>query len=212
MNVETRQVHYDSSNCFIYRTGVRLGAFDSAGNICDYGTANCRHYQDFGIEKIIPHISYNNVTFNGRYDIALIRLNRPIQFTPKMMPICLPFGGEHRDEPTTDNFMTVSGWGSTMEANETIAKRSASINRWPTDMCEKVYTHGDEKRFCAVAVGKNSCNGDSGGPLMYHFDRNRMVLEGIVSYGALDCTFTDLAGVYTRVRSYEEWLNLNMEM
>lgn len=191
---------------------MRLGAFDRNGKICDYGTERCRHYETFGIEKIIPHRYFNNLTFNGRYDIALIRLNRPIQFTPQMRPICLPFGRNRGDEPTKDNVLTVSGWGLTMETDESIAKRSVSINLWTTDKCKEKFSQMDGTRLCAVALGKNACNGDSGGPLMYQFERKRMVLEGIVSYGALDCNFTDIPGVYTRVRSYEQWLNLNMEM
>lgn len=191
---------------------MRLGAFDRNGTICDYGTERCGHYQTFGIDKIIPHRNFNDRAFNGRYDIALIRLNRPIQFTPEMRPVCLPFGRNRRDEPTKDNVLTVSGWGLTMEKYEYIAKRSVSINLWTTERCKEQFPQVDGTRLCAVALGKNSCNGDSGGPLMYQFERKRMVLEGIVSFGAFDCNYTELPGVYTRVRSYEQWLNFNMEM
>lgn len=66
---------------------MKLEDYDKNGNICDYGDKSCTHYQRFGIEKIIPHSAYNNVTKAN--DIALIRLDREIQFGTKTKPICL---------------------------------------------------------------------------------------------------------------------------
>lgn len=199
------------SNCCIHRTGVRLGDYDEKGEICDYGTSNCTHYQQFGIDKIICHSSYTRSNFRVVNDIALIRLNSSIQFGPKMKPICLPFGSNRISEPSADSFLIVTGWGLTMEENEFPAKRDVTISLWQKDMCNQVF-RVDETHICAVEAGKNSCNGDSGGPLMYEFSRRRMVLEGIVSYGIKNCRNTHFPGVYTRVRSYGDWLDQQMEM
>ncbi|KAH8409683.1 hypothetical protein KR222_001600, partial [Zaprionus bogoriensis] len=107
--------------------------------------------------------------------------------------------------------LTVSGWGLTLEEKEILAKRAVAITLWEREKCSDLFPV-DSKHLCAVQVGKNSCNGDSGGPLMHMFQRRRMVLEGIVSYGIRNCSNTDFPGVYTRVRSYEQWLNEKMVM
>lgn len=77
--------------------------------------------------------------------------------------------------------------------------------------CKKKF-NVDETHFCAVGDGQNTCNGDSGGPLMYQFAARGMILVGVISYGGIDCTDMELPGVFTRVRYYERWLKDNMHM
>lgn len=189
---------------------MRLGDFEE-GHKCDYGTNNCRHYQSFGIDKIIVHSDYRKLHKGVQNDIALLRLKKEIQFGPKMQPVCLPFGGNNIPEPTAESLLTISGWGLTADAREVAAKRSVTVSVWETEKCKATF-EVDETHICAVLPGKNSCNGDSGGPLMNMFKRRRMVIEGIVSSGTIDCTLTDLPGVYTKVRSYGAWLEENMQM
>lgn len=55
------------------------------------------------------------------------------------------------------------------------------------------------------------CKGDSGGPLMWQFNRRRLVLEGI-SNGIKNCNKTNVPVVYTQVRSYGAWLRAQLEM
>lgn len=189
---------------------MRLGAFDDKGNICDYGTQNCAHYQEFGIEQIILHKYRYNLTYSV-HDIALLRLDRPIEFNEKIKPICLPFGSIVSEEPEVGCSLTISGWGYTMEKIEVVAKRAAVITLQDREKCKEEF-RVDETHLCAVEKGKTTCRGDSGGPLMNQFARKRMVLEGIVSYGTLNCTDTSFPTVFTRVRSYEKWLNDKMDM
>lgn len=49
--------------------------------------------------------------------------------------------------------------------------------------------------------GKDSCEGDSGGPLNCHG-----TLCGIVSWGSNTCAAKYKAGVYTRVSNYVYWI------
>lgn len=189
---------------------MRLGAFDVNGHICDYGTKNCTPYQDFGIDAIIPHNKYSadNSIVN---DIGLIRLDRAIEFGPKLTPICLPFGNNNIAEPTVNSVLTVAGWHLSVDSNASPAKRDVATTIWETDKCNNP-SFDNKQHLCVVESGKGICNGDSGAPLMYQFERRRLSLEGIVSYGIQNCTQSRTPGVYTRVRFYEGWLRHNIQM
>lgn len=114
------------------------------------------------------------------------------------------------ENPAVNELLTVTGWGITMELNEFPAKRDVSLTLWDNEECRQSFQVNDS-HMCAVATDKNSCAGDSGGPLMKQFRSRHMVLEGIVSVGISNCSDTRYPGIYTRVRNYRHWLNENME-
>ncbi|KAL1461559.1 hypothetical protein WDU94_013444, partial [Cyamophila willieti] len=59
-------------------------------------------------------------------------------------------------------------------------------------------------------LGQDSCNGDSGGPLIWENpNTDRHYLIGVVSYGTEQCGIGS-PGVYTRVTSYLHWIIRNM--
>lgn len=62
-------------------------------------------------------------------------------------------------------------------------------------------------------MNKDSCGGDSGGPLMVEDEINdvyRIVQYGIVSYGPKLCGSL-FPGVYTNVSSYVKWILDNIK-
>jgi len=66
---------------------------------------------EYGIEDVIVHGYYNG----KHHDIALIKLNRTIIFTPSfIMPICLPQQNDNSDQPRKnykDLDIYTAGWG-----------------------------------------------------------------------------------------------------
>ncbi|XP_060849923.1 venom protease-like isoform X2 [Rhopalosiphum padi] len=64
----------------------------------------------------------------------------------------------------------------------------------------------DYRNICAGETGKDSCQGDSGSPLMW-LKEKQFYLIGISSYG-LGCG--DNPGLYTNVSSYMDWILENI--
>lgn len=187
---------------------MRLGSLEQ-GTMCDYGTAECQHYQLFSVVKKVVHENYReDANHNLRNDIALLRLDKAVRFGPKIKPICLPFGMRHLPN---DVKLTVSGWGNALTFRDKPAKRAVTVPLWNRDQCTNEIS-ADENQICAGETGKNSCNGDSGGPLMYQFEAKKMVLEGIVSQGYSTCGNQFFPVSFTRVRSYLNWIESKMTM
>lgn len=88
------------------------------------------------------------------------------------------------------------------------------------DDCQKVYKSQQNvvltnKQLCAGGKDqKDSCGGDSGGPLQAAAFINgdtRYVQQGVVSFGPKFCGLDGFPGVYTKVAYYMDWIldNLN---
>lgn len=63
--------------------------------------------QKVGVAWVLPHPRYSQE--GTRADIALVRLEHPIKFSERILPICLP-DSSVRLPPNTDCW--IAGWGS----------------------------------------------------------------------------------------------------
>lgn len=196
---------------FICRTGVILGDFNRT-TPCDYGVAHCQYFEHFPVSETTWHPNYQEANPNElRFDIALLRLQRRIQFGPKMQPICLPFGANKNiSEPEGGTMLIAAGWGYSSHGHYDPAKRGVSVPLWSKEDCYQ-YPR-DASQVCAGQYGRGVCHGDSGGPLMYQFAARRMVLEGIASYVSIPCGNMAYPDVYTNVRHYKDWIENTMRM
>ena len=57
---------------------------------------------------------------------------------------------------------------------------------------------------------EDSCDGDSGGPLMRQDSQKFWFLEGVVSFGNR-CVLEGWPGVYTKVEDYIPWIQKNLK-
>lgn len=195
---------------------MRLGDYDKHGNICDYGTESCTHYLQFGIEDIIVHSDYKRTEDYSLNNIALIRLDRSIQLGNRIKPICLLFGKNLIPEEPVNSTLTVIGWGQILANNDFVAKSEKSVILSKTERCKAIFSV-DKTNICVV---ESDLNPFKGGLLMREFAHRRWVLEGIAS--SINIGYSEIkdysdvnretSRVYTRVRSYADWLNEKMEM
>lgn len=67
--------------------------------------------------------------------------------------------------------------------------------------------------FCAAAPsdGRDTCGGDSGGPILRKDADGRQVQVGIVSFGVGQCGKAAIPGVYTRLALYTDWIRSVVE-
>lgn len=84
--------------------------------------------------------------------------------------------------------------------------------------CLQFYKHGIQRvtgsNICAGEGDVDSCEGDSGGPLMWaKQDQNTghkvYYLVGIVS-GGISCASEKYPGIYVRVTDFLEWIDDNV--
>lgn len=89
--------------------------------------------QDYGISQKIAHPNYHSPS--QYHDIALLKLNRQVDFNDYIIPICLE---TNRNLPNT-NFIA-TGWGKTETGNsqsDTLMK--VNLEYFPHDICQKNY-------------------------------------------------------------------------
>lgn len=150
------------------------------------------------VTSITTHPSYDEST--QRNDIALLRLSTPASQSTARLATVKPGQGYEA--------LTV-GWGRTN------AVSSSQGDSYPQELQEVNVTTIDnancynnllDSQLCAgvVAGGKDSCSGDSGGPLLLT-SQGDDTLVGVVSYG-YGCAQAGQVGVYTSVSAYANWI------
>ncbi|XP_016922548.1 clotting factor G beta subunit-like [Apis cerana] len=157
----------------------------------------------------------------GKYadDIALLELARPIIWSESVKPACLPVAtGKPGYSTFNGQLAKAAGWGWFGEDRSKYKRadvlQKVEVRVIENNICREWYasqgksTRVESKQMCAghEEGGRDSCWGDSGGPLMItsHLNGNVMVV-GIVSSG-IGCARPRLPGVYTRVSEYISWI------
>lgn len=122
--------------------------------------------------------------------------------------------------PTTNTILTAIGMGATNPNNEFIASsilQQVNVNYITNAECGRLSNEEnsyvgfiDDGMLCASAPGKDSCSGDSGGPLLVKQALNEDVVDeetvvGLVSWG-LKCADATFPGVYVRLSHHKDWL------
>jgi len=179
------------------------------------------------VSRIIVHPNYQPY----QNDIALVELESELSVQPASLP-----AGHDVGIPAANERVIVTGWGvtATFAEGKTGAAYNQLTGQPVTDMQRLVQEFPARLRgagllvvpnsYCAYDVefrggnldqflcagwpngGRDSCHGDSGGPLHARRDDGQFVVVGIVSYGNPNCGEPDTWGKYSRVSYYLNWI------
>uniref|UniRef100_A0A8C5XLJ8 Transmembrane serine protease 13 n=1 Tax=Microcebus murinus TaxID=30608 RepID=A0A8C5XLJ8_MICMU len=163
------------------------------------------------ISQIIINSNYTDE--QDDYDIALMRLSKPLTLSSHIHPACLPMHGQTFSLNET---CWITGFGKTKETDEKTSPflREVQVRLIDFRKCNdySVYdSYLTPRMMCAgdLRGGRDSCQGDSGGPLVCE-QNNRWYLTGVTSWGT-GCGQRNKPGVYTKVTEILPWIYSKME-
>jgi len=177
------------------------------------------------VVKIEMHNRYSEKTMD--YDFALLKIDTPVDFSKyeHIRPACLPQTDNIGSEPDTGmvgDFATVAGWGNTefrgvnsdvvLQVNVKVVSNSQCKEDYK-DAGENGEAWGITDRMLCAGVpqgGKDSCQNDSGGPLMYTpgdgvTAGQNYEVKGVVSFGK-KCALAGKPGIYAKVSYVLPWI------
>lgn len=176
---------------------VRVGAYDLSSTTTAGTLA--------AVDRILIHPGYDSSTYDN--DLALLHLKTAVS-----AETLSPIGYSSMASLSAGTSLTVMGWGATIENspyNYPSVLRQVSIPLIADTTCESAYP-GEitANMVCAgeMSGGKDSCYGDSGGPLILGTNATDAQQVGIVSWGN-GCAEANAPGVYTRLANYTDWLS-----
>jgi len=171
------------------------------------------------VSRIIRHFDFDADDLDS--DLALLKLSEPVA-VPSIINILAseaPLGSD----PNYPN-ATVVGWGDTDKSSSGSdfpkLLRQVNVPVIEQGTCRDAYNSSLLPSFLEIEItdnmlcagfadgDKDSCSGDSGGPLMVLNPDNsgEHVQVGVVSFGK-GCGAKDAYGVYTRLSRFATWIN-----
>ncbi|XP_020662943.3 serine protease 53 [Pogona vitticeps] len=165
------------------------------------------------VTRIIPHENYTH--FEKGYDIALVRLAKPVSYNRDISPICLP-QSDHRFAFGTQCWL--SGWGD-IATNVSLPKpmtlQEMAMDLITVDTCNCIYSNLRNRRIvnpalpgmvCAMTPDRRRgpCKGDSGGPLVC-LEKGHWFQAGIMSF-SLGCGQFYGPILLTETKAYASWI------
>ncbi|CAF0722465.1 unnamed protein product [Didymodactylos carnosus] len=165
----------------------------------------------YSAKKIWVHENFVSNTFEN--DVGVIRLNRPVSLGGRISPICLPTSVTPKNLEAGSR-VSVAGWGTVTETARVHSNvlRQAEVNVLASRSCLAYadFNFDGQRQLCAAALdwSKDTCAGDSGGPLMFQ-ENNTWNIGGITSYG-YGCAKRNYPG-QVDVKREGEWERINSE-
>ncbi len=155
------------------------------------------------VNQIILHPLYNNQTFDN--DLALLKLSTPSTSTPIKLLSAYTF------QDNAKKSAIALGWGTLSTTSEIFPTQLQQVDLPIIDnsSCSMAMEDITENMLCAgdLNVKKDTCLGDSGGPLIvFDEESNAWKQAGITSWG-LGCAEPDSYGVYTRIKNYASFIS-----
>lgn len=166
------------------------------------GTVNRAGSADAQLREVLRfarHPTYN--TFTRINDIGILQLKAPFVFGSTVWAIALPQQGTSIANRAN---VTVTGWGDLPEgSSDSVSEvlRAVATSVVSNARCnDRFQGKIRPSMLCAGDGGRDACQRDGGGPLVFEG-----VLHGVVSWGT-GCASSTFPGVYTRVSFFTNWI------
>jgi len=201
----TNQFILTAAHCF-----VRPGGMDPSIYKIRLGEHHLKKLEGFEVFRTIDRIYvHQNYDQNYDNDIAVLRLTKTVEFSPNRRPACIADIG---DEVKKGMSCFVAGWG--FQAGGVPGPPELKIVKVPiVDLAECRLKYSllleevTSRMICASGDGNtDSCEGDSGGPMVCQQPDGQFKQMGIVSWG-IGCGQKDQYGVYANVAKLRSWLD-----
>ncbi|KAI8323585.1 trypsin-like serine protease, partial [Martensiomyces pterosporus] len=168
-------------------------------------------FEGYSVESYVVHPEYNSWPFGN--DIALFFLNETVPDSVAK-PIKIYSGDTYTTTP-----MAAAGFGLTdIHNNQSLATQLMEVNLFPgtPDYCRKQDGNFHQAtQICTDGTGGiDTCEGDSGGPIVTPLDNGDGYAQlAVTSYGVVndanpdgECGKAGGSGVYTRISPYLGWI------
>ncbi|KAG7199421.1 hypothetical protein KM043_014050 [Ampulex compressa] len=167
----------------------------------DCNSLFCGHTaRNYNISYVVKHPNYQSETFAN--NVALLRLERPIEFTIAAQPVCF---GPKDWTMNTRMCPILVGWGKFNGQREKAAKQqSQTMTILHEQECSDYYGRDLSVEMCAIGE-QTPCTGYNGASLVYEHN-NRYFLLGLLSYGFNCETATNFPSVFVNAQKYTRWI------
>ncbi|XP_011702419.1 PREDICTED: venom serine protease-like isoform X2 [Wasmannia auropunctata] len=181
----------------IYNTGIFVGKHDTTTG---RDTKATELFKLIGC-KIHPWYQSNA---NAYYDVAVCKIAGSIKYSAEVGPVCLPF--RHRRDTFADSTVTALGWGFLEFGGSKATKlQKVDLDVITYQKCKYYYANVNDNNMCTYSPGKDTCQMDSGGPLLWQNPMtHNLVLAGITSSG-VGCA-SDNPAVAMRTGAFIDWI------
>ncbi|XP_020808043.1 serine protease 7-like [Drosophila serrata] len=186
-----------------YTLSVRLGDYDISHRNSDCTRDGCiPGPKDFIVTHTYTYVPYKD--FHD-HDLALLKLNKTVQYSAYIKPICLLVGVEARFLNRISRF-NITGWGRTKSSVVSVVLQQTTLQNYPVGHCARLFGRNmSTSHICAGSASSSTCSGDSGSPLTARivWDMKRVVQFGLVSYGRMNCQGPT---VFPNLLKYGNWI------
>ncbi|ENQ4671776.1 S1 family peptidase [Vibrio cholerae] len=191
-----------AAHCVDKEDPAHIDAIVGAYDMKNLGTA-----ERIRVKRIYVHQDYAYAS--GGNDIAVLEL----ESAPRLTQFTSIATAADFNQINNGDLLTVIGFGNRKEVNGVKSDPPTKLHQVdvpfvPIEECRTKglgYDSQGEGVFCAGTAGKDSCSGDSGGPIFFRTNHG-LVQMGVVSWGT-GCGRPNKPGVYTKLSAFNTWLN-----
>ena len=191
--------HCNDGNNFVNTRAIYIGStkFNGSDALDTLTAVSFKNHPDFQSIPFPKNLNQQNSDENLIYDYSLVKLSRPTTVTPAMW-------NNDQARPVDNEELITIGFGHTSQSGSTSnVLLEVKLNVTNFETCDTKYGNvlDATSELCAASPGKDSCYGDSGGPIL---DANGTIV-GIVSTG-IGCAIPQFPGLYSRVSSADAFI------